>query len=148
MAPRAKTALLVAVAATCFSQSTAGASDDDYEWGKFAWENGDFVQANVLLSRYRTGTDAARASEVDYMDRNVVVPVARNAREGQHLAVMAGQADGRRRSDSRTSANGMANVRERWVAARTTGSARQGRADQGAGRQPACEAQPVAVVVV
>ena len=67
MAPRAKTALLVAVAATCFSQSTAAASDDDYEWGKFAWENGDFVQANVLLSRYRTRTDAARASEVDYM---------------------------------------------------------------------------------
>lgn len=49
------------------SPAQAADDDSDLEWGKFAWTNGDFVQANTLLSRHRTKSGTGQDAELDYM---------------------------------------------------------------------------------
>lgn len=62
--------LIVAAVLSLFgAPAPAQAADDDsdLEWGKFAWTNGDFVQANTLLARHRTKSGTRQDAEVDYM---------------------------------------------------------------------------------
>ena len=64
-----KPLIVAAVLALLGVPPPAQAADDDsdLEWGKFAWTNGDFVQANTLLSQHRTQSGTQQDAEVDYM---------------------------------------------------------------------------------
>lgn len=64
-----KSLIVAAVLVVFGAPAPAQAADDDsdLEWGRFAWTNGDFVQANTLLSRHRTKSGTRQDAEVDYM---------------------------------------------------------------------------------